>query len=185
MDPLHVVIDQTSSPTPEWIKTLVTAGIGAVLAILSTVVIEPLRATVLQGCAVRRLRKKMCSEVTENVRILDAILQGLKLSPVIDQVHQDMLSASIKGLLTGVTSDRFDFYKEKSRDALFDLKAYDDLRTFHWQTERAKQQPLGEFSTMVGAVELAYSRGTGFLSENGCGYDQKVDLLMVAAITTS
>ena len=84
LPPIYVTVQQPAGGMPEWAKTLISAGIGALFGIISSLAMEYIKPAVLHRKQERIVKEQLAAEVSDNLSSIEGfarMLQEIRRTP--------------------------------------------------------------------------------------------------------
>jgi hypothetical protein len=175
LPPIYVTVQQPAGGMPEWVRTLISAGVGALFGILSSTAMEFVKPILMK----RTVRKQVIAELKRNMKPLqdlESIFQSgsyreRDLTPV-----YNMWPITVEVFLDKVSGDRYKYYFEMEKAAFYSLDDQMHLTEFYSQIETARFYCKPWNDTMLEvAVRGALEDGMDFLNSQGCDYKPSDD----------
>jgi hypothetical protein len=166
---VYVTLKQPSG-LPEWVKLLISAGLGAVFGIVSSTAMEFLKPEIGGWIDRRSARKQLLAEIKQNIEAIDGFHQFLATE--IGDAHGERLKAAfyvVRHIMGSVQTNRFDFFLSERKDVLYRLKFYSDLDEMYDQAKLIRTCSLDDFDVLTVAYQLKRidTIGRKILQDNG------------------
>ena len=106
-------------PTHEWLKTLVSVGVGVTVGVISALFVEPWKLKRLRRIDAERAEEAIYDE-------LGMVLAGLQSTALMEDRH-------CEPLMTRLKTDRYDFYFKERREVFYAMKDNLGIYRLHGQ----------------------------------------------------
>lgn len=152
---------------PEWVKILISAGTGALFAILGNIAMEFIKPTIARRSSKREVRKQLLYEVRENVRLLDQVRTILKEDPPPKNRIPHALA-----VLKRINDERYRFYSTEEMIFVYEIDRGKNLEKLYRLSKRDVPGAIenggvsayaDEPGTAAELLEYAHFVGTGFI----------------------
>jgi hypothetical protein len=178
--PLHVIVDQAPivSGTPEWIKVLVSGGIGTLFGLISGVFMEYLKPKMFS----RKVRKEMIegiqAELVDNLDLVNSLWTYLSSSDEFT-AHDDIndIVARTVSILKETNRDRYKFYLDEHKTLLYSVDKQKHLAVFYKNLDTTAEfvgWKKGE--GIIASIAAARTQGKAFLTDIGIDYQPQPTL---------
>jgi hypothetical protein len=172
--PIYVTVQQPTGGFPEWAKIVISAAVGALLGIISSIVMEYVKPVLFAKRVKHEVRDMVMPELKRNMKSLEDFLRRVFPSEAsIGQARKDdiPLKALVSMFLGKLSSDRYSFCFEKEKAALYALDGRMCLTAFYENVKTARYYcETGNYVMLVVAVRLALQEGEAFLGGQGRVY---------------
>jgi hypothetical protein len=115
LPPINITVQQPAGGMPEWEKTLISAGVGAIAAILSALLVDSVKKRQLK----KTVHNQLNDELMDNMAKIESA-QSIIKNEEIDQMA-DSSSSSSRIVLRGLKADRYEFYFSSEKALLYQL----------------------------------------------------------------
>lgn len=116
---------------PEWIKTLITASVGALVGFISSVLLEFLKPYIAKRLLRRTVRTHLVNELKQNTGILELTFRLITTARSGDgEAHRSALKVALR-FVTLVSSDRYTHYFTETKDVVYELDKEQSLALFY------------------------------------------------------
>lgn len=145
---------------------LISAGVGALLGIISSIAMEYVKPWVAKRLLRRTVSHQLVAELADNMREVGAaknLLQEEASKPV-----SETILAVIKISMNTINSDRFDYYFAEQKAFVYELDEEKLLITFYnaMKTARPLVSDAENFTDLRQFVAMAYSLGKMYLEKH-------------------
>jgi hypothetical protein len=129
--PPNTVYIHEAPSIPEWVRILISAGTGAVFAIIGNVAMEFIRPRIVRGSSKREVKKQLISEVKENVRLLGEVRKIWNADPPpANRVPHAMAT------LNRIRDERYRFYLAKETIFVYEIDRPKNLEKLYRLSKR-------------------------------------------------
>ncbi len=131
--PIYVTVQQPFGGTPEWEKTLISAGIGALFGIISSIAMEYVKPYLTKRAVAEQVR-------AEFNRNFDRLEEALGLSWEIGKLSGEARQGKwndFRITTALIQDDRFQFYYTGQKSLIYKIDPNGDLSRFYALTKRA------------------------------------------------
>ena len=111
--PITVVVQQPQGGTPEWIKVLVPATVGALVGIMSNIAMEYVKPWIQRSNLQRTMKRDLMRELAENKLLIEEHLDFYQRDQSADTIFK------LRTALEFVNDDRFRFYYQDHKTLLY------------------------------------------------------------------
>lgn len=181
--PVYITVQQPAGGMPEWVKILISAGVGALFGILGSIAMEFVRPTLLAQRMKKTVRQQLIAELKNNMKSLEdldvRVFQNTTYRERDLQPEYNIWPGTVELFLDRISNDRYQFYFEREKAALYALDDEIHLAEFYNNIETARNYCKTWNAAMLEVhVSLALGEGQQFLQSQGCVYapsdDEKV-----------
>jgi hypothetical protein len=135
--PINITVQQPPG-LPEWIKILITAGIGALVGITSNIAMEVLKPYIAKRLLKASVDKQLGDELMENLSQIEAVNRLLKSVDLTNPDDRE-LALDVAGIIvSGVQRDRYDFYFSTQKALFYEMDATRALSAFYNAAENLR-----------------------------------------------
>lgn len=130
--PQVIYVHEAAGGMPEWERTIISAGVGAVFAIASSLLMEYMKPWIQRGDVRRRMIRQLNEELLKNMPSIEGSLKMLSLD--LPQGRSERAKAELAGImLSFIKSDRFDYFFTEEKTLLYEydqelIILYDTVR---------------------------------------------------------
>ncbi len=158
---------------PEWAKILISAVVGALFGVVSTVLVEWWKESRASRKIKKEAREEVVAELTENLNLISSHWKYLS-SPSESKSKETKIDviARTMAVLDDIRRDRFTHYFEEHKAVIYSLDSKKRLIAFYKAVDSL--QKYGELQKGRGiliATESARLYGIEFLQEMQIDYD--------------
>jgi hypothetical protein len=127
LPPIYVTVQQPTGGMPEWAKILISAGVGTLLGMASTVVMEFVKPRI----AKRQLKRSIATQLLPEAKnILGDIGRAKELIERIDHsASRDMVRAVMADKMKSLTWQRYELYISEEQRTLYEMDPDDEYGT--------------------------------------------------------
>jgi hypothetical protein len=119
---VHIVLQQPpASGMPEWVKILISAGVGALFGILGSVVMEFIKPKISLATLKRSIATQLAFELRTNWSLVDDLSVTLTEVPV---PENHTLCKNVIDSTDGLQWDRYEFYLSEERGCVYEMDPY-------------------------------------------------------------
>lgn len=162
LPPINVTVQQPAG-MPEWEKTLISAGIGALFGILSTLAMEFVKPSISRHLMKKNILKHMEEEFRLNYRtLLDAVQIAKDAEGAAPDVKEDAKIA-MESIRRTITKDRFDYFKANEKELFYEADEGFRLAKFYVLFEGGVEAyPLQTY-----LLDVTYALGKEYIEKKG------------------
>jgi hypothetical protein len=130
--PQVIYVHEAAGGMPEWERTIISAGVGAVFAIASSLLMEYMKPWIQRGDVRRRMIRQLNEELLKNMPSIEGSLTMLSLD--LPPGRSERAKSEMAGImLSFVKSDRFDYFFTEEKTLLYEydqelIILYDTVR---------------------------------------------------------
>jgi hypothetical protein len=129
--PIYVNVQQPPPGMPEWEKLLISAGVGALLGIISNIAMEYVKPWIAKRLLRRTVADQLAAELADNMNEVDAGKNLLEEEVSKPPNEQETVLTVIRISAGLVKSDRFDYYFAEQKAIVYELDEANLLVTFY------------------------------------------------------
>ena len=128
--PVYVTVQQPSGGMPEWVRILISAGVGALFGILSSLVGEYVKPAIAKHQLKKTVSTQLGAELMENLSAIESarrVLTGEDFDRMEPKARADFalrIALTIKG-------DRFDYYFIQQKALVYQIDEDRSLAGFY------------------------------------------------------
>lgn len=128
--PIMVTIQQSPAGMPEWVKILITATAGALVGIVSSILMEYLKPYIAKRLLKKTVTAQLGKELLKNLNHVDAGKRIVEGAEGRSKGDREFALKSCGVLARSVESDRYDFYFAGEKAVVYELDEDESLSTF-------------------------------------------------------
>jgi hypothetical protein len=131
--PIQVTVQQAGTPPglPEWIKILITAGVGAVFGFSSSVLMEFLKPYIAKRGLKKTIERQLGDELVKGLNELSGVTRTFKKVNLSDPVERKILGGYTRVMVNVVKRDRYDFYFATEKALVYEIDEGNLLGAFY------------------------------------------------------
>jgi hypothetical protein len=129
LDPTHVIIEKVPPGMSEWLKTLISALVGAVFAILTSFLSDYVKSRKLKKTVVHQVRTELYRNIAAMIAC-DRILHDPNY-----KTYPAYANRAINEAIRELRSDRFRYYFESEKATVYELDQSSDLTRIFKQVD--------------------------------------------------
>ncbi len=173
---INVTVAQPLTPPglPDWIKTLITAGVGFLFGITSNVAMEFVKPWIARKVLKRRILGYLAAELNENLAVVDVCLGWLPKDerPADRDREREGAVKNISNYRDLFTYETYNRYWNEERAIVSEIDDKKILAAFpHHIDSLKKSLGIGSYSEVEGALLNLAESGKQFLE--ACGIPRK------------
>ena len=162
LPPINITVQQPAG-MPEWEKTLISAGIGALFGILSSLAMEFVKPSISRHLVKKNILRHMEEEFRLNYGTLLEAMQIVKEAEGgTPEVVEDARMA-LNSIRNTILKDRFDYFKTNEKALFYEADEGFRLAKFYVVFEHAVEAyPLQTY-----LLEVAHNVGKQYIEDRG------------------
>jgi hypothetical protein len=141
LPPINVVV-QNPPGMSEWIKTLLSASVGFVFAMIASLVMEYIKPILERSRLRANVKKQLHTEFIQNMIVVDGLVRFLDMPKRKTPTEQIEADDWARSLLSEFRRDRFDQLFEESKDVVYELDPTGHLVRFYERFKGRKTDGL-------------------------------------------
>ena len=106
---------------PEWVKILISAGVGALFAILGSVLMEFIKPKISNATLKKAIAQQLSYELVRNWYVIDDLSKALAEAP---KPAPHVLSQAVLKDTGRLKWDRYEFYLAEERGCIYEMDPY-------------------------------------------------------------
>jgi hypothetical protein len=119
---IHVTVQQPlPGGMPEWVKILISAGVGALFAILGGVLMEFIKPKISNATLKKAIAPQLAFELETNWNVIDHLTQELAKAP---KPEPHILCQAVLTDSGRLKWDRYEFYLAEERGCIYEMDPY-------------------------------------------------------------
>jgi hypothetical protein len=138
---INVTVAQPAAGLPEWVKILISAGVGALFGILANVAMEYVKPRI----AKRLLKKGICAQVgaelIDNLDKIESCNRLLKYAQIKSLPAQKRSVSMVKAIVCEVQRNRFDHCLKEHETVMYEINGHSSLFAFYRDIHRLMNSP--------------------------------------------
>lgn len=173
--PVHIVVDRApSGRMPEWVKILISAGVGTVLGIISGISMEYLKPWIARLRSNKNVRKDLDMELLQALTAVDAAYKYMADAEGGSDIDKRRAMNVALFAVTSITNDRFKDNFESNKAVVYELDPHRQLFSFYGLLKNNVLAAIESqnFGSAKAHLELAITIAGAYMNENGLKYQR-------------
>lgn len=171
LPPINVTVQQPAGGMPEWVKILISAGVGALFGIMSSVAMEYVKPTIAKKLLKKMICAQVGAEVIDNLNKMEACGRLLKFVGPKSRHAQTRAVQAAKVIVCEIKSDRFDYYLQEHKSIMYEIDGHSALFEFYRDTKHlATSVDFSDYEDVKFGFDFAILNGHNFLLKNNLRY---------------
>jgi hypothetical protein len=171
--PIHVIVEKMPevSGLPEWAKLLISAGVGAIFGILSTLVTESIKARRSKHSEMKKLTGQLVPELKENLDQVETLKKMTDRASEGTRDDRGMTLSFARDILPKISSDRYVYNFDNQKALVYEVAPQRQLGGFY-NSVVAALDAAGklDYGGLLHYVRRASEQGRSYLKERGVEY---------------
>jgi hypothetical protein len=169
LPPINITVQQPAGGMPEWVKILISAGVGALFGVLGSVMMEFVKPAITKRLMKKRLSAQVVAEVTKNLNMVDSICRLFQSIEGGTQKDYDTAMNYTCIILQTFNTDRFDYYFANQKELIYEIDITTHLGAFYVGLKGLKDYSSVDRlkKDLPSMAEVAYEAGCEFLKQQG------------------
>jgi len=160
---VYVTVQQPPPGMPEWVKIIISAGVGSAFAIAGSVVMEFVKPKILHRTTRKIVEENLTEEVWKNRRFLFQAMRdyedGLK-----NGTDGATLLTSLREWVNYFTKDRFNYFMSAQKALVYELDTGGLLTSMYESIDEAVERAKGEdLERIYKAMSNAHHHSVNYL----------------------
>ena len=118
---VYVTVQQPSGGMPEWIKILLTAAVGALVGIVSSIAMEYVKPWIAKRLMKRTVKTQIYAELLVAGSEAESALRILKSAEGLSAKEREFALQCARMIGSNIESDRFDFYFSDQKALVYEI----------------------------------------------------------------
>jgi hypothetical protein len=128
---IYVTVQQPPGGMPEWLKILITAGVGALVGICSNIAMEYVKPWVAKRVLKKTVTKQIHDELLKALAAAHSAYRILNSAADKSEDEKRVAAGYAELIGSGVETDRFDFYFADQKALMYELDESNSIKTFY------------------------------------------------------
>jgi hypothetical protein len=128
---VYVTVQQPAGSMPEWLKILITAGVGALVGICSNIAMEYVKPWVAKRVLKKTVAKQIHDELLKALAAAEAAHRILNSAADKSEDEKRVAAGYAEMIGSGVEMDRFEFYFADQKDVVYELDESKSIKAFY------------------------------------------------------
>ncbi len=146
LPPINITVQQAAGGMPEWVKILISAGVGAIFGIAGNIAMEYAKPVIVHRQKRRSVKVQLTAEVRKAMEAILECIKYLKEAPLDTGEQRGNAWRWATAFLNGripLLDDRYDFYFATEKATVYEIDAGGLLAEFY--------KHANSFFTFIGA----------------------------------
>jgi hypothetical protein len=173
IQPINVIVQQAPG-MPEWVKILISAGVGALFGIVGSLMTEFLKTHFAKRALKKVLTEQLVSELSENLDYAETCCETLMTSASGSTETRNDAIARASGTAKYINNDRYKHYFIGEKLLVYKIDPDKSLADFYKHVTLARtaiEEVDFDFTTIN--FKMAVLTGLRFLRSQGQGRDRR------------
>ena len=163
---VYVTVLPAADGMPEWVKILISAGVGALFGIVGSTVMEFIKPKISNAALKKAIARQLAFELVTNCHKIDGLSEALAAVPTPEnfKLCQAVLSTTEK-----LKWDRYGFYLSEERGCVYEMDPYslfqNLLKMPDEMAERCRRYEFEEVKKVIARYKALSSRMADSLNE--------------------
>jgi hypothetical protein len=131
LPPINVTVQQPAGGMPEWVKILISAGVGALFGILSSIAMEYLKPYIAKRFLRKTVSAQVGAELVENLGEVEAAYRILEDAKNKSTDARRMANLNARMIGSSRKFDRYDHYFAEEKSVLYEIDEQQTLAAFN------------------------------------------------------
>jgi hypothetical protein len=163
LPPVYVTVQQPSGGPSEWVKIMVSAGVGAAFGIGANVLMEFVKPYIFRKYRITNIKKRLAEEMRDNLSALEECYRVFEEAGVGSEEDQRRAMAVASIVAQRLRSDRWEFYLDEQKELIFELDESTILGVYSSFTKRLPEALIvGEFFGVMAILRLSMDAARAF-----------------------
>jgi hypothetical protein len=131
LPPINVTVLPPAGGMPEWLKILISAGVGALFGIVGNVAMEYVRPKIVKRQRLREMAAQLVEELISNVEILEAVKMIVEDVRGASEIERKRAEFDVTVACTRFKSDRYAHYVAEEKITFYELRESGSIKGFY------------------------------------------------------
>jgi hypothetical protein len=160
----------------EWAKTLISAGIGAVFAILTTLITEFVKAKQVKASDLKELKDQVIPELRESLDRVETLRRMVKRAAEGTRDDRTLSLTFGQRILATVSDDRYAHGFEKQKALMYKIDPDKTLQNFYSFVRSAHDATVSlDYASLIHYIRRASEEGRKYLAAHEIEYEATPD----------
>lgn len=165
---VFVTVQQPAGGMPEWVKILITAGVGALFGVGSALITENVKTRLAKKRLKKAITEQLTAELEENLDRVETCAEIMMIANIAGNADHDSTLASVRVNMRYIDKDRYQHYFVGEKMLVYEIDPDKEMADFYSQIDHAKEG-LDDVDTdfVTVSFKLAALLGVRFLRRQG------------------
>ncbi len=165
---VFVTVQQPAGGMPEWVKILITAGVGAVFGVGSALLTETVKTKLTKKRLKKAITEQLTAEVEENLDHVEMLAEIMMEANIAGVQEADATLGKVRANIRYIDKDRYQHYFVGEKMLLYEIDPDKEMADFYTQIDHAKEG-IEDIDTdfMTISFKMAALLGYRFLRKQG------------------
>jgi hypothetical protein len=161
---------------PEWAKTLISAGVGAVFGILTSMITEFMKARQTRSTDLKELKRQIIPELRANLDRVETQYRMAKRAGEGTKNHRTLALTFGKNILSTVSTDHYALGFEKQKALIYEIDPEKTLQDFYSLVASAQTANVSlDYGSLIHYLRRASEQGRRYLAAHNIEYTPAPD----------
>jgi hypothetical protein len=174
---VFITVQQPAGGMPEWVKILITAGVGALFGVGSALITENVKTRLAKERLKKAIAEQLTAEMEENLDHVETCTEILITAARAGQLDLDSTFAKVKTNARYIDDDRYKHYFVSEKLLVYEIDPDKELADFYNHLKLGMEgidEVDGAFATA--SFKLAVLLGFRFLRSQGINHTRRPHL---------